>query len=79
MASEDNDKIHQLIDAHQGKPGSLIHVLMEIQSEKHWLPKEILDLVSEKLKVPLSQVMQIATFYKTFRLTPRGRHKENDH
>jgi NADH-quinone oxidoreductase subunit E len=74
-ASPNNDKIHQLIDTHQGKPGSLIHALMEIQSENHWLPKEILDKVSEKLKVPLSRVMQIATFYKIFSLTPRGRHE----
>ncbi|MFH0994722.1 MAG: NAD(P)H-dependent oxidoreductase subunit E [Pseudomonadota bacterium] len=71
----DNDKIDQIINEHQGKPGSLIHVLMEIQSENHWLPKEILDTVSEKLKVPLSRVMQIASFYKTFSLTPKGRHE----
>nr|WP_300464429.1 NAD(P)H-dependent oxidoreductase subunit E [Desulfobacula sp.] len=60
---------------HQGKPGSLIHVLMEIQSENHWLSKEILDRISEKLDVPLSRVMQIATFYKTFSLSPKGRHE----
>jgi NADH-quinone oxidoreductase subunit E len=74
-AALDNDKINHIIDAHQGKPGSLIHVLMEIQSENHWLPKEILDRISEKLKVPLSRVMQIASFYKIFSLTPRGRHE----
>ncbi len=71
----DNDKIDQILNAHQGKPGSLIHVLMEIQSENHWLPKEILDKIGEKLNVPLSRVMQIASFYKTFSLTPKGRHE----
>jgi F420-non-reducing hydrogenase iron-sulfur subunit len=74
-AAMNNDKINALIDEYQGKPGSLIHVLMEIQSQYHWLPKDILDRVSEKLQVPLSRVMQIATFYKTFSLTPRGRHE----
>ena len=74
-AALDNEKIDKIINEHQGKPGSLIHVLMEIQSENHWLPKEVLNKVSEKLKVPLSRVMQIASFYKTFSLTPKGRHE----
>ena len=71
----DNEKIDQIINKHQGKPGSLIHVLMAIQHENHWLPKEVLDKVSRVLDVPLSRVMQVATFYKTFSLVPRGRHE----
>ncbi len=70
----DKNKIDQIIDKYQGKPSSLIHALMEIQSENHWLPKDVLDRISEKLEVPLSRVMQIATFYKTFSLIPKGRH-----
>lgn len=71
----DNDKIDQIIDKHQCKASSLIHILLEIQSENHWLPKEALVKVSEKLQVPLSQVLRIASFYKTFSLVPKGRHK----
>jgi len=71
----DKDKIDQIINKHQGKASSLIHVLMEVQSENHWLPKEALDKVSKKLDVPLSRIMQIATFYKTFSLIPKGRHE----
>lgn len=74
-AALDNEKIDQILAKHQGKPGSLIHVLMEIQSELHWLPKELLDRISLKLDVPLSRVMQIASFYKTFSLSPKGRHE----
>ena len=70
-----NAKIDQIIDKYQGKPGALIHVLMDVQSENQWLPKEILNTISQKLEVPLSRVMQIASFYKTFSLTPRGRHE----
>jgi NADH-quinone oxidoreductase subunit E len=71
----DNSKIDKIIDKYQGKPGSLIHVLMEIQEENHWLPREVLVKISEKLEVPLSRVRQIATFYKTFSLKPQGRHE----
>ena len=35
----------------------------------------MLEKVSKKLDVPLTRVMQIATFYKTFSLTPQGRHE----
>ena len=70
-----NAKIDQIIDMYQGKPGSLIHVLMDVQNENQWLPKEILSTISQKLEVPLSRVIQIASFYKTFSLTPKVRHE----
>ena len=71
----DNDRIDQIIDKHQGEASSLIQVLLEIQSEKHWLPKEALERVSEKLQVPLTRIQHIATFYKAFSLVPKGRHE----
>ncbi len=67
--------IDQIIDKHQGEASSLIQVLLEIQSENHWLPKEALARVSEKLQVPLGRIQHIATFYKAFSLVPKGRHE----
>jgi coenzyme F420-reducing hydrogenase delta subunit len=66
----DNDKIDQIIDKHQGKSNSLIQVLLEIQHKNHWIPQEVLDKVSKKLDVPLSRIMHIVTFHKTFSLIP---------
>ena len=74
-AAVDNDKIDRILDKHQGKAGSLVQVLLEIQHENHWLPQDVLDRVSKKLDVPLSRVMQIATFHKTFRLIPKARNE----
>lgn len=71
----ENDRIDQIINKYQGKASSLILILMEIQHTNHWLPKEALTRVSEKLQVPLSRVRQIASFYKTFNLLPAGRHE----
>ena len=45
----DNDRIDQIIDKHHGEASSLIQVLLEIQSENHWLPKEALERVSRKI------------------------------
>jgi NADH-quinone oxidoreductase subunit E len=71
----DTDRLDQIIDKHQGEASSLIQVLLEIQSEYHWLPKEALERVSERLGVPFTQVLHIATFYKAFSLVPKGRHE----
>ncbi len=71
----DNDRIDQIIDKHQGEASSLIQILLDIQSEHHWLPKEALGRVSEKLEVPLNRIQHIATFYKAFSLVPKGRHE----
>jgi NADH-quinone oxidoreductase subunit E len=71
----DNKRIDQIIDKHQGKASSLIQVLLDIQGENHWLPKESLERVSEKLQVPLTRIQHIATFYKAFSLVPKGHHE----
>jgi NADH-quinone oxidoreductase subunit E len=71
----DNARIDQIIETHHGEPSSLIQVLLEIQSENHWLPKEALQRVADKLQVPFTRVQHIATFYKAFSLVPKGRHQ----
>jgi NADH-quinone oxidoreductase subunit E len=71
----DNDKIDKIIDKYDGDAGSLIQVLLEIQHENRWLPKEALVKVSEKLDVPLNRIQHIVTFYKAFSLVPKGRHE----
>lgn len=71
----DNKRIDQIINNHKSEASSLIQVLLEVQSENHWLPKEVLERISEKLNVPLSRTMHIASFYKAFSLVPKGRHE----
>ena len=68
-------KIDGIIEKYRGQPSSLIHALVEIQHENHWLPREVMHRVADALQVPFAQVMQIASFYKTFSLTPKGRHE----
>ena len=70
-----NERIDQIIDKHQGEASSLIQVLLEIQSENHWVPREALERISEKLQVPLTRIQHIVTFYKAFSLVPKGRHE----
>lgn len=71
----DIDRIDQIIENHQGEASALIQILLDIQSENHWLPKEALERVGQRLDVPASRIQHIATFYKAFSLVPKGRHE----
>ena len=57
-----------------GRKRALIQVLQDVQDRYHWLPPEALVHVAEALGVPLVKVYGVATFYKSFSLSPRGRH-----
>lgn len=71
----DKGNIEKIIDKYPKDPSSLIQVLIDIQKELRWLPKEALNLVSQKLNVPMNRIQHIITFYKAFSIVPKGRHE----
>jgi NADH-quinone oxidoreductase subunit E len=66
--------IDEIIDEHRGAKSALIQILLDVQSRNHWLPNAALMWISERLGVPMSQILHISTFYKAFSLKPRGEH-----
>jgi len=64
----------QVLEQYQCDRSSLIQILLEIQRRKRWLSSQDIELVNERLEVPLAQVYHVATFYKAFSLVPKGRH-----
>ncbi len=66
--------VNKLVQDAQYDKGMLIQILLKLQRSFGWLPKEMLIEISKQLEIPLSQVYQVATFYKAFSLAPRGRH-----
>jgi len=67
-------RVEKIIRRYEGMPGAVISVLEDIQETEGYLPKDILEHVSEKMNVPLSQLFSMATFYSAFSLKPRGKH-----
>lgn len=67
-------KVKSIIEKHRREKKALIAILQDIQEEYHYLPQESLRLVSESLKIPLIDVIGVATFYRAFSLKPRGKH-----
>lgn len=70
----DLSRLDNLLEEHQGEDGALIPVLQETQKIYGYLPEEVLRCISQKLKVPLSKIYGVVTFYAQFYLDPRGRH-----
>jgi NADH-quinone oxidoreductase subunit E len=71
----DVGKIDEVLQKHQYQSTNLIQMLLDFQGQYNWLPKHVLLYVSTKLKVPLTQVYGIASFYKFFNLEPRGKYQ----
>ena len=66
--------IDTILQRHPQDPSSIIQVLLDIQNELYYLPKEALDYVSRALNVPMSKTYHLATFYKAFSLKPKGKY-----
>jgi len=64
-----------VIPTKNGSSETLLSVLQDIQAKYGYLPEEKLIETSETLDMPLIDVYGVATFYKSFSLTPRGRHQ----
>lgn len=54
--------------------GALIPVLQDAQDVYGYLPVSVLEVISTRLEVPISQVYGVVTFYAQFHLDPRGKH-----
>lgn len=74
-AAVDHTQVDAIIDRYDGEQSFLIQVLLDLQSELHWLPTEALLRISDRLEVPLARILHITTFYKAFSLVPKGRHQ----
>ena len=66
--------IESILGRYQPEPSNLIMILQDLQAECGYLPEDALSRVADTLKVPKSQIYSVATFYKSFTLTPRGKH-----
>jgi NADH-quinone oxidoreductase subunit E len=67
-------KIKEIVSRYDAKEGFLVPILQDVQKELNYLPQDALTEVGKQLQVPISRVFEVATFYKAFSLTPRGKH-----
>lgn len=56
----------------EGAP--LIPILQDLNDDRGYLPRAILEHLSVKLEIPLAEILRVASFYNAFSLEPVGRH-----
>ena len=67
-------EIDKIIDKYETQEGVLIQLLLDIQKELRWIPKEAIMRINKRLKIPVSEIYRVASFYTALSLKPRGLH-----
>lgn len=70
----DSGAVLEIVERHGYQRGSLMAILQDIQTRMNYLPRKALLQVSRSLDVSLTDIYEVATFYRAFSLEPRGKH-----
>jgi NADH:ubiquinone oxidoreductase subunit E len=66
--------IDQILEDNRDRPGAAMVVLNELQSQIGFISPPMQAYVARKMRMPLSQVRGVVSFYSFFTTTPRGKH-----
>ena len=67
-------QLEEVLQTYRGQKGAIIPVLQKAQKIYGYLPAEVLQRIARGMRVPISRIYGVATFYSQFYLTRRGRH-----
>ena len=70
----DFDRIEKVLQKYGYRHSDIISIMQDIQGIENYISEETIRYISEKMELNLARIYDIATFYKTFSLNPRGRH-----
>ncbi|MGD8240421.1 MAG: NAD(P)H-dependent oxidoreductase subunit E, partial [Armatimonadota bacterium] len=68
------ERAEELLEQYGARQESLIHILQDVQESFDYLPRAALEQVAEGLRLPMAEVLRVATFYAAFSLEPLGEH-----
>ncbi len=66
--------IDHILEENRDMPGATMVVLNELQSRIGHISKPMQEYVAKKLRVPMSQINGVVSFYSFFTTRPRGKH-----
>ncbi len=72
---DERRRITQIVRRQGGSADALIEVLHQVQELQGFLPATALQQVAKELRLPLSRVQGVASFYHLFRLDPPTAHR----
>ena len=67
-------QIKKIVEVTDGQAGAPIRVLQQVQEFIGYLPSDVLDAISKEMKIPLSELYGITSFYSFFTMVPKGKY-----
>jgi NADH:ubiquinone oxidoreductase subunit E len=74
LSSDDEIWLGEVLERYRQDPAPLIQVLQDINDDRRYLPRPMLEALSVRLDISLSEILRVASFYNAFSLEPVGRH-----
>ena len=74
MAAWSEAQAGDIVSRHQGRPGSLLPILHDVQAAFGHVPAEAVPLIASALNLSRAEVHGVVSFYHDFRHEPAGRH-----
>ena len=74
LSQSKSDALRDICRKHANDPGELINILHEVQDMLGYLPAEAQLLIAGELRIPVSRIYGVVTFYSFFSMTPKGDH-----
>ena len=66
--------VDKILSTYKCSQQAIIAILQDIQEHYHYLPKQIVPYLSNKLGMSEAKIYSIATFYENFSFEPKGKY-----
>ncbi len=66
--------IDEILADNREKPGATMVILNEVQSKVGYISAPLQSYIANELKIPVSKIHGVVSFYSFFTTTPRGKH-----
>ncbi len=66
--------IDRILEENKNIPGGVMVILNELQSQIGFISEPMQQYVAQKLRLPMSHIHGVVSFYSFFTTTPRGQH-----
>jgi NADH:ubiquinone oxidoreductase subunit E len=68
------DLVHRTVEAHGATADELIPILFDLNKALGYIPVLVMTQVAKAMRLPLSRINSVASFYSMLATEPRGRH-----
>jgi len=70
----DLSPVDSILEPYLGKKEMIIPIMQKVQDHYGYLPRPAMEYVARRMRIPLSRLYGVTTFYAQFKMKPRGRY-----